>query len=205
MAKADRYYYENFVAAADCCCDAAKYLKECLANYDYSRIHEMLETMHSYEHKADEKKHEMSAALAKAFVTPLDREDLALISQHIDDVADCIEEVVQRLYIDSIKTVMPEAVEFADKIVDCCELMKEILGELENFKRPKKLHEMNIQLSHMEEECDQLYLKGSHEATKNEDIRMVLFWREIFDHLEMCADACEHVSDCVETVVMKNT
>lgn len=205
MAKADRYYFENFVAAADCCCDAAKYLKECLENYDYARIQDMLATMHSLEHNADIKKHEMTAALAKAFVTPLDREDLALISQNIDEVADAIEEVMQRLYVDSIQTIMPEAVEFAAKIVDCCELMKEILAELENFKRPKKLHEMNVQLNNMEEECDVLYLKASHKATKNEDIRMVLFWREIFDHLEECADACEHVSDCVETVVMKNT
>lgn len=205
MAKADRYYYENFVAAADCCCEAAKYLQECLATYDYSRIQEMLENMHALEHKADEKKHEMSAALAKAFVTPLDREDLALISQNIDEVADCIEEVVQRLYVDSIKEVVPQAVEFAGKIVDCCELMKQILVELVNFKKPKKLHEMIIELNHKEEDCDRLYLSAAHEATKNEDLRMVIFWREIFDRLEKCADACEHVSDCVETVVMKNT
>ena len=205
MAKADRYYFDNFVAAAECCCDAAKYLKTCLATYDYDRIHDMLDEMHALEHKADEKKHEMSAALAKAFVTPLDREDLALISQNIDEVADCIEEVMQKLYVDSIKVVMPEAVEFADKIVGCCELMKEILVELVNFKKSKKLTEMIIELNHKEEECDRLYLSASHEASKNEDVRMVIFWREIFDHLEKCADACEHVSDCVETVVMKNT
>ncbi len=205
MAKADRYYYDNFAAAADCCCDAAKYLKECLETYDYSRIHEMLDSMHTLEHKADEKKHEMSAALAKAFVTPLDREDLAQISQNIDEVADCIEEVIQRLYVDSIKEIMSEAVEFAEKIVECCELMKEILVELVNFRKPKKLHEMIIELSHKEEDCDRLYLKASHECTKNPDVLTVLFWREIFDHLEKCADACEHVSDCVEVVVMKNT
>ena len=205
MAKADRYYYENFVAAAQCCCEAAEYLHVCLEGYDYARIHEMLETMHGLEHKADEKKHEMTTALAKAFVTPLDREDIAQISQNIDEVADCIEEVIQRLYVDSIKTVMPEAVEFASKIVECCELMKEILAELVNFKKPKKLHEMIIELSHKEEDCDRLYLKAAHEATKNEDLRLVIFWREIFDHLEKCADACEHVSDCVEVVVMKNS
>lgn len=205
MAKADRYYYDNLVGAAQCCCEAARYLKECLQDYDYSRIHEMLDNMHGFEHKADEKKHEMSAALARAFVTPLDREDIAQISQNIDEVADCIEEVIQRLYVDSIKTVMPEAVEFADRIVSCCELMKDILGELVNFKKSKKLREMIVQLGHMEEDCDRLYLKASHEATKNTDVLSVLFWREIFDHLEKCADACEHVSDGVEVVIMKNT
>lgn len=206
MAKSDRYYYENFIAAAECCCDAAKYLRSCMTDYDYSKIQEMLETMHSYEHAGDEKKHEMSSALAKAFVTPMDREDMAQISQNIDEVADCIEEVLQRFYVDRIQSIMPEAVEFADKIVSCCELMKEMLAELENFKRPKKLHQMIIDLSHMEEECDQLYLKGTLASLDySTDVLTVMFWREIFDHLETCADACEHVGDCVETIVMKNT
>lgn len=206
MAKQDRYYYDNFVAAAGCCCDSAKYLQECLTNYDYSNITDMLVKMHAYEHAADEKKHEMSAALAKAFVTPMDREDMAYISQNIDEVADCIEEVLQRLYVDKIQTIMPEAVEFAGLIVSCCELMKDMLAELVNFKKPKKLHEMIIELSHREEACDELYLKASLAAMEqNSDVLSILFWREIFDHLEKCADACEHVGDCVETVVMKNT
>ena len=33
----------------------------------------------------------------------------------------------------------------------------------------------------------------------------ILSWREIFDKLEACADACERVGDCIETIVMKNT
>ena len=94
MAKSDRFYFENFTAAADCCGKAAVYLQECLQNYDYANIKEMLEKMHALEHQADGVKHEMTAALAKAFVTPIDREDMALISANIDEVADFIEEVL---------------------------------------------------------------------------------------------------------------
>ena len=205
MAKQDRYYYENYLQAADRCCDAAKYLKECMENYDYANIREMLEKMHSLEHAADEVKHEMSAALAKAFVTPMDREDMALISANIDEVADCVEEVLQRLYVDKIETIQPEAIEFAGKILSCCELMKEMLVELPNFKKPKKLHEMIIDLSHREEDCDQLYLQASLKVVELEDVLAVMFWREIYERMEKCADACEHVGDCIETVVMKNS
>ncbi len=205
MAKQDRYYYENYLQAADCCCNAAKYLKECLENYNYANIQEMLEKMHALEHAADEVKHEMSAALAKAFVTPMDREDMALISANIDEVADCVEEVLQRLYVNKIQAVQPEAIEFADKIVSCCELMKEMLVELPNFKKPKKLHEMIIDLSHREEDCDRLYLQASLKAVELDDVLAVMFWREVYEHMEKCADACEHVGDCVETVVMKNS
>ena len=92
MAKADRFYFENFTMAADCCGKAAAYLQECLTDYDYANIQEMLEKMHELEHAADGVKHDMSAALAEAFVTPLEREDMAQISANIDEVADFIEE-----------------------------------------------------------------------------------------------------------------
>ena len=180
-------------------------MQECLTNYDYANIRTMLEEMHALEHAADDVKHEMSSALAKAFVTPIEREDLAQISTNIDEVADFIEEVLQKIYVNRIQSIMPEAIEFSAKIVECCEMMKEMLGELVNFKKPKKLHDMIIDLSHKEEECDQLYLEASLKAADfSTDVLTVIYWREIFDKLEKCADACEHVGDSIETIVMKN-
>ena len=48
----------------------------------------------------------MNAALAKAFVTPVDREDLDLLSHQIDDVTDIIEEVLQKFYINDVKMIL---------------------------------------------------------------------------------------------------
>ncbi len=205
MAKADRFYFDNFITAADCCSKAAVYLQACLINYNPENIRAMLEAMHDLEHSADMVKHEMTAALAKAFVTPLEREDMAQISANIDEVADCIEEVLQRIFVNRIQEITPEAIEFSAKIVECCSMMKEMLTELPNFKKPKKLHNMIIELSHKEEECDQLYLEATLKVTDfSSDPLTVIFWREILDKLESCADACEHVSDSIETIVMKN-
>ena len=205
MAKSDRFYFENYAAAAECCGKAAVYLQECLTNYDYANIKDMLKNMHAIEHEADGVKHEMTAALAKAFVTPMEREDMAQISANIDEVADFIEEVLQRIYVNRIQTIMPEAIQFAGMIAECCNMMKEMLAELVNFKKPKKLHEMIVALSHKEEECDKLYLEATlKSADFSGDVLTVIFWREIFDKLEKCADACEHVGDSIETIVMKN-
>lgn len=204
--KADRFYFDNFNGAANCCSQAANYLEECLKNYDYANIKQMLEKMHRFEHEADTVKHEMTEALAKAFVTPIDREDLAEISLNIDDVCDCIEEVLQRFYVDQIKVITPEAIEFAERIVSCCDLMKEMLVELPNFRKPQKLHEMIINLSHMEEVCDKLYLEATLRVREHcSDVLDIISWREIYDHMERCADACEHVGDSIEMIVMKNT
>ncbi len=204
--KADRFYFENFVQAADCACKAANYLVECLENYDSARLQNMLKTMHEYEHAGDEKKHEMAAALAKAFVTPIDREDLALISQCIDDVPDAIEEVLQGFYMYGIPSATPESLTFAKMLVRCCELMKEMLTELINFKKPQRLHAAVVALNQLEEECDALYLEANKNLSAHcENVLEIISWRDLYNKMENCADSCEHVSDCVETVVMKNT
>jgi len=36
-------------------------------------------------------------------------------------------------------------------------------------------------------------------------LSLVISWRNIYDCIEACADACEHVSECVGSVIMKNT
>ena len=204
--KADKFYFENFVQAADYACEAADYLAQCMSDYHSENIVEMLRRIHEIEHAGDNKKHEMSAALAKAFVTPVDREDLALLSQCIDDVSDVIEEVIQCFYMYRIKSVPPEAVEFVKKIIVCCTLMKNMLAEFINFKKPEKLHQMIVELNHMEEECDKLYLESNRSLTKHsDDIMEIVSWRDIYGKMENCADACEHVGDCVDTIVMKNT
>ena len=206
MAKGDKFYFENFFQCTVLSKKAAGYLVECLENYNYDEIEKMLSEIHGIEHSADIKRHEMSDALAKAFVTPIDREDLDLLSHNLDNVTDKIEDVVQRLYINNIKTINPPAIEFAKRIVTACEYLGEIIAEFENYKKSKKIQGLIIKLNDIEEECDKLYLSCARELMKNpEDILLALSWREIYDCLEACADACEHVSECIGSVIMKNT
>lgn len=205
MAKGDKFYFENFAASAALSKEAAVFLVNCLENYDPNKIQQMLEQMHEIEHRADVKKHEMNEALAKAFVTPVDREDLDMLSHQVDDVTDTIEEIMQKFYIYNIQTIVPSAVVFAKNIVRSCELLCALMEEFENFKRSKKIHDLIVELNDVEEECDKLYLSSVRELTKSGDVVSIISWVAVYDCLEACADACEHVSECVGTVIMKNT
>ncbi len=206
MAKGDKFYFENFAASTALSLQAASYLVDCLENYNPNNIEHMLEQMHKIEHQADVKKHEMSAALAKAFVTPVDREDLDMLSHQLDDVTDKIEEVLQMFYINRIETIHPAAVDFGKKIVLSCQLLCQLMEEFENFKRSKKIRELIVALNDVEEDCDQLYLHSMRDVSRNApSVLSVIAWRDIYECLEACSDACEHVSECVASVIMKNT
>lgn len=179
---------------------------DCLENYKPDDIQQMLDEMHAIEHNADVKKHEMNEALAKAFVTPVDREDLDMLSHQLDDVTDLIEEILQKFYIFDIRAIDPAAVTFAKKLVRSCELLCDIMGEFENFKKSKKIRPLIIELNDVEEECDKLYLSSMRDLPRQSaDVLTIISWCEIFDCMEACADACEHASECVGSVIMKNT
>lgn len=206
MAKGDKFYFENFVSSTELAKKAANYLVECLENYDASKLEEMLQQMHEIEHSADLKKHEMHEALAKAFVTPVDREDLDMLSHNLDDVIDLLEEVLQKFYIYDVQTIDPPAVEFAKKLVKSCEILCSIMGEFENFKKSKNIRPLIISINDAEEECDKLYLTSMRALTKSDnDVSYKIAWRKIYESIEACADACENVSECIGSVIMKNT
>ena len=206
MAKGDKFYFENFSECTALSKKAADYLVKCLENYNPEEIEKMISEIHEIEHSADAKRHEMGDALAKAFVTPVDREDLDMLSHNLDGVTDKIEDILQKLYINNILTIKPSAVAFAKNIVKGCEVLCEIMGEFENFKKSKKISGLIIKLNDIEEECDKLYLTSMRELMKEQgDVFEVIGWREIYDRFELCIDACEHVSECIGSVIMKNT
>ncbi len=206
MAKGDKFYFENFSQCTALSKKAADYLVNCLENYNPDNAEKMLEEIHEIEHSADKKRHAMGDALARAFVTPVDREDLDMLSHKLDNVTDKIEDIVQKLYVNNIKTINPSAIIFAKNIVKACEYLCELMDEFENFKKSKKIPALIIKLNDIEDECDKIYLSSMRELMKNpQDVFLTISWREIYGRFEACIDACEHVSECIGSVIMKNT
>ncbi len=204
--KTDAFYFENFREVASICVKAANYLVEFLTDYKPELLAVRMGTMHGFEHAADIKKHEMSEALSKAFITPIEREDLAELSSNLDEVADNIEEVLQRFYVDEPKRVTKESILLAETVAVCCKELENLFAELPNYKRPQKLRETVVRISDLEETCDKIYLEGYRNIKKeSDDVLEIVGWRKIYDYLERCADACEHVADSVDKIVMKNS
>ena len=204
--KTDSFYFENFIQCVDCSCKAAEILEETLSNFQKSDILKKMEIIHKVEHSGDMLKHDMMEKLLKAFITPIEREDIISLNQNIDDVTDAIEDVLLRIYINNVTYIRPEVLKMARLIVQCCELMKNMMVEFEDFKKSKKLKESIIEINRLEEEGDKLFIDSMRNLhTTCKDSLEVIAWREIFIYLEKCIDACEHTADVVESVVMKNS
>ena len=204
--KQDSFYYENFSECVACACQAAHYLEDTLKSFDPQRLHDVLDGLHQVEHAADEKKHELSNVLARAFITPIEREDILLLSQSIDEITDKIEDVMLRLWCNNIQSIRPDAIELGAVLINCCEELRLLLDEFADFRKSKKLREYIIHINTMEEQADKLFIDSMRRLhTTCTDPLEIISWREIYIYMEKCADACEHAADVVESVVMKNS
>ena len=204
--KQDDFYFQNFIECAGYSCQAAHLLKEILSDFRPEDTRLRLDELHKIKHEADMKKHELSDRLTKAFITPIEREDIAALSEQIDDLTDKIEEVFIRIYINNVKAIRPEALKMLELVIQCCEEVCGLMREFANFRRSKELKDRIIQINSLEEEADRLYIASMHSLHSEEkDVLAVIAWREIYSYLEKCADACEHAADVVESLVMKNS
>ena len=181
-------------------------LEENLNDFHVDTLQAKLDALHEIEHGADQKKHEMMGVLVKAFITPIEREDIILLSQGIDEVTDKIEDVLIRVYINNVRTIRQDAVEFSKVIIRCCETLKKMMEEFADFKKSKEIYQSIVDINGLEEEGDRLFIQSMRRLhTEVTDPIEIIAWREIFMYLEKCCDACEHVADAVESVIMKNS
>ena len=204
--KSDSYYFENFVVCAEYGEKAACMLDRNLKEFDVTHLTERLDEIHGIEHAADQKKHEMLSALVKEFITPIEREDIILISEAIDEVTDRIEDVMIRLYISNIRIIRPDTAEFTHLLIRCCSALSRLMREFKNFKKSKKLYGLMVEIHTLEGEGDRLFIQAMRRLHKEvSDPLEIILWREIYSYLEKCFDACENTANAAERVTLKNT
>lgn len=204
--KPDSYYFDNFKAAAANNSKAAALLESVMRDFDPNALEPRMAEMQQIEHDNDELRHEMLDALTTAFITPIEREDLAQLSAAIDDITDCAEGVLDRLYYNNVTGLTPGALEMVTMLVKACEEVEKLVDELPNFKKSKTLREHVVSINTVEGMADDVFIRIMRELhTTETDALRLIATRETYIYLEYTVDACEHVADLIGGIVMKNS
>ncbi len=206
MKKNDYNYFDAFANLSKFSYNLAVTLHETLSKFDPSKVTDQVKAAHDIEHNADIAKHDIMNRLVKEFLPPIESEDITTLTQEIDDVTDSIEDVL--IYIDmfNIQKIRPEALKFTELLVACTKAMDEALEEFKSWKNSKKLRDKIIEINHLEEVGDALYvdfMRNLYHTSK--DPIELMCWTEVLHRLEKCADNCEDVANIIESIVMKNS
>ena len=125
--KRDSYYFDSFVEQCQFSCEIAKRTTELLENFKYEEVKDNLIELHGIEHAADQKQHEISAHLIKEFIAPLEREDIVMMAQEIDDLTDAIEDIMITCYEYDIREINDVVLKYMEMIEKSAESLLELL------------------------------------------------------------------------------
>lgn len=206
MKKTEFNYYDEFIKNADFALEISMILKDYANNFDANKAKEIENEVHQIENEADKNLHEIINYLVKDFLPPIEREDIITLSHRIDDVIDCIDEVVINLDILNVKSLRIDFIEFSNLINSCCIDLKKMILNFKNIKDYEKTRELIVNINKIEELGDELYQKAIRNLYQSEKNPIeVSAWTIIYGSLEDCFDACESVASCIEEIILKNT
>ena len=148
----------------------------------------------------------MRKFLIKDFLPPIEREDIAVIVNKLDDIEDGIDEIAIDFKIINIEYIKQDTLEIIDILVKATTAVKGIFEKLSDLKHPELVEEKLVIVNRLEEQGDRVYEKIISNLYKEEkDPIELIKWVNIYKGFEETIDSCEQISDCIQDVIMKNS
>jgi uncharacterized protein len=195
-------FFTLFEKQAEYAVEAARYLKELIANGALDE--KSLKKMHDIEHQGDEVAHAIIDQLNKTFITPFEREDIHALTKQLDDVIDMIYTIANRLRVYNITKANKNLVEFASVIEESVRCIASAIKGLRNTKNTKPVSESCIEINRLENVGDLMRDKAVEELFKTEkDPLMVIKLKDIYQDAETVLDICEDVAHVVGSILVK--
>lgn len=179
---------------------------EVLEQYFQSRDPADARRVELIEKEADELRRILIDDLNRAFVTPIDREDLFALSRTIDDVLDYAYSTV-----DEVVLFQLEPTELMRKMVAILREAAEELhrGVIQLRQRPQVALDHAVRAKKLENRAESLYREALAELFQGpktvEDVMTMLKKREIYRHLSNAADRGDEAANIISDVVVKMT
>jgi len=172
---------------------------------DYRDVERKIEYITELEHRGDALTHQIMEQLHRTFITPLDREDIALLAHTLDDVTDFIESAADTMLVYNIKQPTSRACQMSSTIVKAAIEVDKSLTLLRNPTQLKRILHHCIEINRLENEGDEIFRLALAELFADSmSITDVIKWREIYEQIENAMDKCEDIANVLEGVVLKN-
>ena len=199
-------YFNEFITLTDYIVESANTLKDIMENFNEEKLNTDIHEVHKLENEADKIVHKMRGYLLKDFLPPIDREDISIIINKLDNIEDGIDEVLINIKILNITDIKKEVIEIIDILIMCCMAVKDMFTDFKNIKSVDLINKNVIQVNKLEELGDRSYEKLMTLLYQNEkDPIDLIKWTNIYNCLENTIDCCEEISGCIEDVIIKNS
>jgi hypothetical protein len=141
--------------------------------------------------------------LNTSFITPIDREDIYLLTTRADDIIDEINGLARRLGIVHAVPLRPDVPEIAGLLAGSLVQLEGAFGQLQGRGG---VGEHSKEVRRLEKRADVLYADALHRLfTEEPNAIEVVKWVSIYEQLEDAIDRCKHLAESLEGVVVKHS
>lgn len=176
------------------------------AQFKYGQTAEQVrDSVQSVEHRADNFVRQMEDALARTFVTPLDREDLHKLASELDDVVDITNLAARACAVYGVERPTEAMMKLMDVLVAATELLKEAVPKLRGHAYAEII-EIARKIRGLEKEADTIFraaISGLFKAP-NMEAREFLKQKEVLEDIERAVDHCDNVADLLSNLSVKH-
>lgn len=197
----DEGFFSLFDQLAERLTTSSALLRELFA--DPSRLDDLTTKIKAEEHAADTITYEVMQRIDRSFVTPLDREDIHLLTNRLDNVVDLIDGTARRAKMFRVTERKEPALALIDVLVECSQV---IAKGVKDIRSPAAVHKSARRIKELEEKADAIYGEAiSAMFVGTPDPLTIIKWKEIYDNLEHAVDECEDVANVLESISLKNS
>jgi uncharacterized protein Yka (UPF0111/DUF47 family) len=200
----DEKFYDEIDELASLVANASKNL--CHLTRDFSAADTSTKEITEIDRHADGLAQQALERLDRAFITPLDREDILHLITDLYAVVETINAFARRVQLYRMKDIdqdLAEQVEILAKVTGCLE---EVMRQLRKDHRLRTLNGQLKELHELERSADEkrnAFLGRLFEGEP--DPLDVMKKKELHDLLETGIGNCENVSRTLQRVVLKNS
>lgn len=173
-------------------------------NHKPDQVDELLVKLEEGEHHNDSLTHKIFIELGKNFITPFDREDIHILANTLDDVADYMYASVKKLHTYNVTEVDQVMKEMADLVAEGTNALAKAVHELRNMKDIMRITKSCIAINSIENKADDLLDKALFELFRDTtDAIQIIKLKDIYQDMEIITDKCEEAANVIESIIVK--
>ena len=157
------------------------------------------------EHAGDKIVHEMEEALAKTFVTPIDREDLQRLSSELDTTLDLMNGAIRACTMLGVEEATAPMKQLVKILVECTHRIDVVMPKLRRHEYTE-IVACSRELRKVEKEADVVYREAISSLFKDStvDAKKLIREKTVLEDLENAVDQCDSIASILTNLAVKN-
>lgn len=174
--------------------------------FDYFKLIDDAHKIAVLKQEATFKRQEIYDRIAHEFITPIEREDIIVLSQLICGLIDSTGNTLDMLYNYNIKIIPASTKNISLNNLLICDSLLRLMQGLSGFRKPANLLKQISNINNFYKTENKMFneaVKALHLNSKN--TQELLIWTDMYKQMKESCFECVKIINEVERIIIKNT